>query len=259
MKPNTKLASWNDLLHPGEATDFFQRREFLPFEPFEDDYRKTNALWLAELSRLAYSDEPLKWFHGTGKFFSVPETDTQAVLFKFDHFAVLAFRGTEQKFKDLKTDIDFRMIWIAVNKYNDQINVHEGFYKAFISIWASIKKELDKLDCPVFYTGHSLGGALATLAAYELPPKALYTFGSPRVGDKNFAMAVCDKVEHYRIVDDIDIVPDLPPFELGYRHCGPTTIILGSFPVSFWDRLTSILKPPKHLADHAPINYVDRI
>jgi len=258
MKPISKVTSWSDLMYPGKATDFFRRREFLPFDPFESEYSQANALWLAELSRLSYSDEPLKWFAGTGIFFNVVETDTQAVLFKFEHFAVVAFRGTEQKFKDLETDVDFRKVSIGQNKYGDDINVHEGFYEAFVSIWPSIKEELDKLDCPVFYTGHSLGGALATLAAYELTPNALYTYGSPRVGDKNFAMAVCDKVEHYRIVDDMDIIPDLPPFELGYRHCGPQKI-LGSFPLSFWDRVTEFFGPPKRLADHAPKNYVDRI
>jgi pimeloyl-ACP methyl ester carboxylesterase len=259
MKPNTKSATWNDLLHPGDATDFFQRREFLPFDPEDTgNYNATNALWLIELSRLAYKAEPLKdvmmpipWSH---QYFCAESTDTQAMLFKFDDFVVLAFRGTEQKIKDFKTDIDFKKVCIDQEK---NINVHEGFYKAFSSIWPQILPELEILKVPVFYTGHSLGGALATLAAYKRPTDAIYTFGSPRVGDSNFAYAIDS--EHFRVVDDTDIIPDMPPFEFGYRHTGSSVFLVGKEP-TFWDRLTSFFNhPPKMLADHAPINYVDRI
>ena len=47
--------TWQDLLDPGGATDFFSRREFPPFEPeAAAEYNHANALWLAELSRLVY-------------------------------------------------------------------------------------------------------------------------------------------------------------------------------------------------------------
>ena len=50
--------TWQDLLNPGGATDFFARREFLPFDPEAGpEYSRTNALWLAELSRLFYRQD----------------------------------------------------------------------------------------------------------------------------------------------------------------------------------------------------------
>ena len=74
--------------------------------------------------------------------------------------------------------------------------------------------------CPsgsqVFVTGHSLGGALATLAALHIKTTTqfkqptLYTFASPRVGDPTFAAHFTD-LECFRIANSEDIVPTVPP------------------------------------------------
>lgn len=74
--------------------------------------------------------------------------------------------------------------------------------------------------CPpgsqVFVTGHSLGGALATLAtlhvktATTFKQPVLYTFASPRVGDPTFANHF-KSLECFRIANSEDIVPTVPP------------------------------------------------
>jgi hypothetical protein len=52
------MTTWQDLLNPGGATDFFARREFPPFDPEAGpEYNCTNALWLAELCRLFYRQD----------------------------------------------------------------------------------------------------------------------------------------------------------------------------------------------------------
>jgi len=260
--------SWNDLLYPGKAKDYFAGR-FPPFDPTTSRYLPGNALWLAELSRLVYRNPPLPlpasndFPSGTTclrhRFFNSSKTDTQALLVEFGGatpFAVLAFRGTEQKSRDITTDLKFGKITL----HGTRIEVHRGFKEALDSVWQQIEPELDALNCPVFFTGHSLGAALATLAARRRPPQALYTFGSPRVGDVDFAAALSSFEAHnHRVVDDQDIVVQVPPEELGFIHTGTLHQLTGPGCNFMLDWLLKWQRPMKPLADHAPINYVNRI
>lgn len=269
------ITSWKDLLRPGEAGDYFSRRPFKPFDPSSDELSRTNALWLAELSRLAYlrdKEEVEKppsptrteilesvdlWQRA---FFQSVETNTQAMLIERreePRYAALTFRGTERRLKDFVTDLRVGTDALV----GDDVAVHEGFRTALDSVWNEIETALDELECPVFYCGHSLGGALATLAAARRKPTALYTFGSPRVGNTQFVETLED-VPSFRVVDDWDLVALLPPEALGFRHVGELVTVLEpragfSFNPLMWIRL--MFSPAKPLADHAPVNYVDRL
>jgi hypothetical protein len=262
-------SSWQDLLHPGDATDFFLRRPFPPFDPTAPAYSPVNALWLAELSRLIYrhdaeEDVPppqptrTNFLEHAGfrqrQFFLSQETGTQAMLVEFggtSAFTVLVFRGTEQNIKDYLTDLEFGTLSLAGNKKE----VHAGFTAALDSVWHEIASAIARSDYPMFYTGHSLGAALATLAAARHAPSAVYTFGSPRVGNQAF-VASLSHVPIYRIVDDEDVITTVPSAAFGFRHVG-AEIRLSS--ISPTPSLNHVFGPPKPLADHAPINYVDRI
>lgn len=116
--------------------------------------------------------------------------------------------------------------------------VHRGFYRTYTrkdrgrlvdlnpkndrpSMSAVVKKTIEGLSnsqvSQIFVAGHSLGGALATLAALhiykekasKLPSPILYTFASPRVGDQKFAQNF-NNLECYRIANSEDIVPTIP-------------------------------------------------
>lgn len=261
--------SWQDLLHPGDATDFFLRRAFPPFDPTTCAYSPVNALWLAELSRLVYRHDTeeespppqptrTSFLENAGfkqrKFFVSRETGTQAMLVEFggaSPFAVLVFRGTEQNIKDYLTDLETGKLSLVKNKKD----MHEGFTEALDSVWSEIDAALATLNCPIFYTGHSLGAALATLAAARHAPSAVYTFGSPRVGNQAFIASLCN-VPIYRIVDDEDVVTTVPSEELGFRHVGTELLLIAP---SHEFSLNQFFDPPKALADHAAISYVDRI
>ncbi|WP_013324433.1 lipase family protein [Gloeothece verrucosa] len=112
--------------------------------------------------------------------------------------------------------------------------VHRGFYKIytrhnigrdpfsnkgdFPSIREDIENALRKCspDTQVYVTGHSLGGALATLATLHIKemkffnnPPILYAFANPRAGGRIFAQNF-NGLECFRIANSEDIVPTVP-------------------------------------------------
>lgn len=270
------MTTWADLLHPGDAVDFFDRDPLPPFDPNLGSYSAANAWWLAELSRLIYrhdieedtvSPQPTRasFLAKAGlrqlAFFQSEQRGTQAFLVQKEgarRWAALVFRGTEQDVRDFRSDLETRPIRVS----SDGTRVHEGFERALDAVWPEILPALEKLDCPVFYAGHSLGAALATLAAARRRPQAAYVFGSPRVGNEQFA-AELKAVALYRVVDDTDVVPDLPPELFGFRHGGELhrigPLVGAGTRFDPPGSLGSLPSPPKRLADHAPINYVERI
>ena len=75
-------------------------------------------------------------------------------------------------------------------------------------------------DKTLWICGHSLGGAMATLCASRLEEKdpILYTYGSPKVGGKEFVAGL--EVDHWRFVNNNDAVPKVPLWLMGYKHHG---------------------------------------
>jgi hypothetical protein len=260
--------TWQDLLYPGRAQDFFQRTPLPPFDPDRSDYDCNNAWWLAELSRLVYrcdmaatpsaSLDVLLERGGWRRLgtFGSRRLRTQALLVQgavSAPCAVLVFRGTEQKLQDFVHDADARL----VPAVQGSARIHRGFARALAAVWPQINHALPH-DVPLFFTGHSLGAALAILAATHRPPRAVYGFGAPRVGDAGVAQLL-RAVPVHRIVHGDDIVTVVPPSALGFRHVGEEIHIGVAVmqhakldPRQLW---TGLGLPPKPLADHAPINY----
>jgi hypothetical protein len=264
----TEETTLKDLMNPGAAEDFFARRPMDPFDPAADPARFSlpNALWLMELSRLVYRrnpDQELKPhssprsnFLGPKnleeiKFFNDDKADTQAMLVQpttAPKWAALVFRGTEQKVADVISDLG-----LSVPLLRKEAIVHRGFKRALDVVWDEIKSSLDQLgDVPLFMTGHSLGAALATLAAARHTPRAVYTFGSPLVGNHAFVETL-NGVPIHRVVDDIDGVTFVPPPLLGYEHVGKVRHLSEDPEPSL------LLHAEKVAFDHAPVNYVDRL
>lgn len=217
---------------------YFEGHEFFPFEFRSTAFSLPNAWWLAEVSTLVYAepDVVLPFFKKVGlKDVSFFETgSTQCFVAANNRFAIVGFRGSEvseQKGKidfkamagDFFTDADFRM-----SDWDNGGKVHRGFKKALDDIWPDLYAYLESIrgrGCPIWMTGHSLGAALATLAGdrYE-KTQAVYTFGSPRVGNAVFSEKY--KTPCYRIVHSRDIVARIPP-PIFYRHVGEFQFIDG--------------------------------
>lgn len=150
------------------------------------------------------------------KFFD--KNGSQAhVVWNASHIAV-CFRGTEPtEVADLKADLNIWPDDAMVGGW-----VHNGFQNALDEIWDDIVKHLGKhTNKKLLICGHSLGGAMATVAASRLKDlnPTLFTFGSPRVGNAIFVKQFSN-VTHYRFVNNNDIVTAIPMWFLGYRHHG---------------------------------------
>ena len=86
----------------------------------------------------------------------------------------------------------------------------------------------DSIGWTIAFTGHSLGGALATLAALDIGRRVkklgvslkMYNFGSPRIGNKLFATEFDETIsDAWRIVNLNDAVANVPRL-MGYHHVG---------------------------------------
>ena len=141
-----------------------------------------------------------------------------------DGTALLSFRGTRpDNYKDVITDLRANLVaWPE-----SAGRAHAGFASAVRGLRPQIlewieraKPDLSKL----ILTGHSLGAAMATLAATIWRPGWLVTLGSPRVGDAAF-VATVGAAHLVRFVDCCDAVTDVPPEVGGYTHIGAHTYI----------------------------------
>ena len=228
--------TFKNLSPPYTDYAYFQDHAFFPFQHRSSAFSLVNAWWLAEASTLVYADEAYvrQQFSGAGlkriKFFS--KLSTQCFIASNARFAIVAFRGSEgwkldepfdpwQVVADWTTDFDIRLSeWFRGGR------VHRGFRDALEEVWADIFPYMKKLadqGCKIWVTGHSLGAALATLAADRFQDvQGLYTFGSPRVGDREFQENF--RLQAYRVVNGDDIVSRVPPAGI-YRHVGELKII----------------------------------
>lgn len=178
-----------------------------------------------------------------------PEQEVFGFLAESKDNVVIIFRGT-RTFKDNESDQDFFQI-----PYPFVRNVgktHRGFTCIYQSAREELIGELNKLSTNkrLFVAGHSLGGALAVLAALDIAVNTgfknpvVYTYGSPRVADPEFASSFNQTVKNsFRVVNVHDIIPTLPakayppPITkngLFYRHVNtkvPISFQLNSLPV----------------------------
>jgi triacylglycerol lipase len=177
-------------------------------------------LTFANISAITYDDpkESKNKFKSFGftivEFFNIE--GAQAYLLKdMNGIHVLSFRGTEVTQKsDVLADLKAGKNLEACGG-----KVHVGFKGEINKVWPAITVSLANIDS-VYVTGHSLGAAMATIAASRMQTKvkALITFGSPRVGDKEFVKSVA--VEHYRVQNNCDDVTKVPFRLMGFDHHG---------------------------------------
>lgn len=200
------------------------------------------ALLFARLSRVAYLDlkdaeEPFAQLGFLAHFFNV--NGSQAYLLKNAQDLIVVCRGTQpSEFADIAADLDARMVPSSTGIGH----VHAGFKRSVDNIWPELEEQLKTFGKTrtVWCTGHSLGAAMATLLAYRLQrtqdcpkPQALFTFGSPSVGNKKYVHQIESiGLLHYRFVNNADIVTRVPVWP--YRHFG------GAMYMNHWGNLRTL-------------------
>lgn len=218
-----------------------------------------------------------------GDFFSDGADTARAFFASNQTHGLLAFRGTE---KDDANDIDADAdIFLAEEA---GALVHRGFQQYLDAVWPRVKEVVDdyRRGSPqreICMTGHSLGAALASLAFTRMvadPATSLFTFGCPRVGNKEYCnriLAASRTRRCYRVVDRLDVVTHVPTGPI-YQHPAITQFWLNGEgglisnpedPPGDWIEVAGLARGfgkkhwsdglpvplPSPLADHSPVRY----
>jgi hypothetical protein len=241
---------------------YFAHAHRFRFTPSATDFSAINAWWLADACFLAYgatrfveaafAASPLPGLAWELDWLGTAE-DNRGLVLRHDDALVLVFRGTRLEVRSLFDTnrvvlINQDDLWIDSQflpaVFQAGGHVHAGFLQAL----REISSHLDRILAAcrpgqrLFLAGHSLGGALATLAAAHVdaaPVQGLYTYGCPRVGDRGFATTLSPRC-HCRVVHGEDWVPTVPPEFLGYVHGGELHRIRDDRQRAFWKDLRDV-------------------
>lgn len=198
------------------------------------------------------------------------KTDTQGFMAIRDGALLISFRGSQET-KDWINDFNAWHTVVPYGNYESDIRVHRGFLGCYKSVRGEILKHVGSLRdkiTQIFVTGHSLGGALATLCAVDIQYNFgkcfkldVYTTGAPSVGNKAFARSYNNRVpDTTRTYIRSDVVPKLPPWWFGFLIHGGYKHVEVSNPIGprdFWTGLRYFFKVKKKFAENVTNHSID--
>ncbi|KAG0126301.1 Alpha/Beta hydrolase protein [Tuber indicum] len=163
------------------------------------------------------------------EFADTTSSDTTGIVARDDtrRTITVSYRGT-QSLGNWFANVQIH--WSDASVYCSSCKLHTGFHNAFRLAFPPILASVNSLRAQypsykLVVTGHSFGGALATITATEFRrlgyATELYTYGAPRVGNDKFCLFVSRSSGNYRVTHLNDPVPRLPPVALGYYHISP--------------------------------------
>jgi hypothetical protein len=259
------------VLHPAADAAYvhFEDCDQHPFEAAAAGVSRVNAWWLAEAALLAYWPPAV----ATARFRSagmetdfIEQSGVQCFVSVAPAFVIVSFRGTEvDDFQDVLDDARFALV-----RWNENgAKVHHGFREAFERVETRLADTLASIGAErtIWFSGHSLGGALAVLAADRFGhANGILSIGSPRVGNAAFATTFATRFGTVtaRYVSNRDLVTRVPPRRLfGYEHVGelrqidPNGDVSGTAPpaLALPERIRDLARTQDALLDHMPRGY----
>lgn len=259
--------SASDATITGIASPAAQRITIKLDRPISDLTWIQKSLLFAELSRLAYAApefiEKSVYEAGLDQCVFIARDGAEGYVFGNRFDCMIVCRGTEpNQWNDIKADAN---AWTVVSEVG---RVHSGFHTEVNELWPLLEQQIKENQRPMWFSGHSLGGAMAAVCAVRckispIPsnPQAIFSFGAPRVGDRSYTSFL--KVKHYRWVNT--------PRWLGYRHMGQEIYINRRGRISslrswfrvrdrFWGLLASLrLWKLDYFSDHAMVDYIRHV
>ena len=213
-------------------------------KPYTTALNPDNAYWMARLSQAVYRkrsktnpapDEAkiLKILQKEDeKFISITgfsKNSAQAMIVEHEEYLCMVFRGTDE-IADWLDNLNAFPVKELFGSF------HRGFWFSVADIWDGIEQRYQELRAikkrPLFITGHSLGGAMATIAAakfihLDLPFISVYTFGQPRAMTKETSQVfdIEAKSRFFRFQNNNDLVTRVPARLMGYSHVGSSIYI----------------------------------
>lgn len=115
----------------------------------------------------------------------------------------------------LLLELKIQEVVVPFEKTSPKIKVHRGFIEAYHCVRPFVLESADRIEVPII-TGHSLGGAIATIAAIDIQynlkkTPILITFACPKIGNKEWAISGRNRLpDQYHFVNRWDIVHRLP-------------------------------------------------
>ena len=251
---------------------------------------KGNAQWMALFSKLVYQktsninqmpdeegilaalkekDADFKTVKGYDK------NSAQAMLVEHERYMCMVFRGTNEP-ADWLDNLSVQKELVLFGEF------HKGFWRSVEDVWQIYDDYLElcaEKKRPLFITGHSLGGAMANIAAARLihidaPFSSVYTFGQPRALKPETARIfnVGTKLQYFRFCNNNDIVTRVPARIFGYSHTGTFLYITEDkeihTDIGYWNRfidqcsgaMSALTEPGvDHIADHDINKYISAI
>jgi predicted lipase len=238
----------------------------MPFQVsgYKTKLDQANAYWMAKMSGLVYLTRSATDQHPCEEkiltllqaedpgFISVTgacRNSAQAALIEHANYYCMAFRGTNE----LEDWIDNINAFSVKQLFGE---FHRGFWYSVGDVWLEIFAKYEELNAlkkkPLFLTGHSLGGAMATIAAAilvhkDLPFTSVYTFGQPRAMTQETARIfnVECRSRFFRFHNNNDMVTRVPSRVMGYSHVGTFLYISSEETIheesGFWFRFLDLV------------------